>query len=55
MLKTQMQRRKFIQIVGGGVVLAAISAPMAASAMFNVPNSALAAWQKPNADLSLRE
>ena len=55
MLKAQMQRRKFIKIVGGGVVLAAISAPMAASAMFNVPNSALAAWQKPNADLSLRE
>lgn len=54
-MKTHLQRRNFIKIAGGGVVLAAITAPMTASAMFAVPSSALVAWQKPSAEMGLRE
>ncbi|MCA2997032.1 MAG: nitroreductase family protein [Rhodocyclaceae bacterium] len=49
-----MNRRKFIRIVGGGVVLAANAAALSGCAMFDVPPSAIAAWQGPPTDLELR-
>jgi hypothetical protein len=38
-----MQRRKFIKLAGGGIVLANLAAPTTVGAMFDVPNSAIAA------------
>jgi hypothetical protein len=49
-----MQRRKFIKIVGGGIVVAASAAFIGTRGMFDVPASAVAAWNKPSDNLELR-
>jgi Nitroreductase family len=49
-----MQRRKFIKIVGGGIVIAAGAAVISTHGMFEVPASAVAAWKRPSNDLELR-
>ncbi len=49
-----MQRRKFIKIVSGGIIFAAGAAIISTHGMFEVPASALAAWEKPSSDLELR-
>lgn len=50
-----MQRRKFMKLASGGIVLAATTTATSAGAMFGVPSSAISAWQAPNLDLGLRE
>ena len=47
-----MERRAFIRVMGGGVVLAAGSGMLAGCAGFGVPPSATAAWNSPTADSS---
>lgn len=47
-----MERRGFIRIAGGGVVLAASTSMLAGCAGFAVPPSATAAWNGPAADSS---
>jgi hypothetical protein len=49
-----MNRRKFIRITSGGIVLAASAATLAGCSMFDVPPSAVAAWQGPPQDMELR-
>ena len=49
-----MQRRGFIRIVGGGIVLAAGTGPLAGCSVFEVPPSAVAAWQDPPQDMDRR-
>ena len=49
-----MNRRNFIRIAGGGIVLAASAAALATRDMFAVPASAVAAWQAPPAGLDAR-
>lgn len=49
-----LQRRQFIRLAGGGLVLAAVAAPLAGCSAFEVPSGAVAAWQTPPADLELR-
>jgi len=47
-----MERRAFIRVMGGGVILAAGSGMLAGCAGFGVPPSATAAWNNPTADSS---
>ena len=47
-------RRQFIRLSGGGVVLAATLGGLAGCSAFEVPASAVAAWQGPPADAELR-
>lgn len=49
-----LQRRQFIRLAGGGLVLAAVAAPLAGCSAFEVPSGAVAAWQTPPAELELR-
>jgi hypothetical protein len=49
-----MRRRRFIRMVGGGIVLAAGAGTLAGCSVFEVPPSAVAAWQGPSRDLDLR-
>ena len=49
-----MDRRHFMHLAGGGVVLAATAAPLSGCSMFEVPASAVAAWQGPAPDEELR-
>jgi hypothetical protein len=49
-----MNRRKFILIVGGGVVFAASAAALSNCETFDVPPSAIAAWQGPPQEMELR-
>lgn len=49
-----MQRRQFMRLAGGGVVLAAAAGPLAGCSAFDVPPAAVAAWQAPPADTELR-
>ena len=49
-----LQRRQFIRLAGGGLVLAAVAAPLAGCSAFEVPPGAVAAWQTPPAELELR-
>ncbi len=52
-----MERRKFIKLAGGGVVLAAVAASAgvyASGPIIGVPDSAVAAWKGPAADAELR-
>jgi len=42
-----MQRRSFIRIIGGGIVRAASAGIVAGCSVFEVPPSAVAAWQGP--------
>ncbi len=48
-----MDRRSMLRLVGGGVIVAA-TAPLTGCSYFDVPASALAAWQPPAADLDIR-
>jgi Nitroreductase family len=49
-----MQRRKFIKIAGGGIIFAACAAVISTRGMFDVPASAISAWEKPSNTLELR-
>ncbi len=52
-----MERRKFIKLAGGGIVLAAAAAGtgvLASGAIFGVPDSAVAAWKGPEPELEIR-
>ena len=49
-----MQRRNFIRLAGGGVVLAAGAGLSSGCTGFAVPDSAVAAWQLPAANTELR-
>ena len=49
-----MKRRAFIRLAGGGVVLAASAGGLAGCSVFEVPASAVAAWQGPAPDAELR-
>lgn len=49
-----MQRRNFIRIAGGGIVLAATAATVSGCSTFGVPPSAVAAWQPAPPTLELR-
>lgn len=50
-----MERRNFMRIVGGRIVMAAGAGPLAGCGRFtDVPSSAVAAWQGPATDLDLR-
>jgi hypothetical protein len=52
-----MERRKFITLVGGGLVLAAGAAGAGVSMgapVFGIPDSAVAAWRAPESELELR-
>jgi len=49
-----MERRNFIRLAGGGVVLAASVAALGGCTVFGVPDSAVAAWQGPAPDTELR-
>ena len=49
-----MERRAFIRLAGGGVVLAAGSGVLGGCAGFDVPPSAVAAWQGPPPETELR-
>ena len=42
-----MQRRQFMRLAGGGVVLAAVAWPLAGCSAFDVPPAAVAAWLPP--------
>ena len=51
-----MQRRKFIKLIGGGIVVAAGAAGagvLAKGAIFGVPDSAVAAWKGPEPELEI--
>jgi len=48
-----MDRRSMLRLLGGGVIVAA-GAPLAGCSYFEVPASAVAAWQQPAADLDIR-
>ena len=52
-----MQRRKFIKLIGGGIVVAAGAAGagvLAKGAIFGVPDFAVAAWKGPEPELEIR-
>ena len=49
-----MQRRSFMRILGGGIVLAAGAGTLAGCSVFEVPPSAVAAWQGPPQEMDLR-
>ena len=49
-----MERRRFIQIAGGGVVMAAGVGALAGCSRFEVPASALEAWRGPPNEMELR-
>jgi len=49
-----MRRRRFIRMVGGGIVLAAGAGTLAGCSVFEVPPSAVTAWQGPSKDMDLR-
>ena len=49
-----MKRRAFMRLAGGGVVLAAFAGGLAGCSVFEVPASAVAAWQGPAPDAELR-
>ena len=49
-----MQRRSFVRILGGGIVLAAGAGTLAGCSVFEVPPSAIAAWQGPPPEMDLR-
>jgi hypothetical protein len=49
-----MERRVFMRLAGGGVVLAAAAGGLAGCSVFEVPASAVAAWQGPAPDAELR-
>ena len=52
-----MDRRKFIKLAGGGMVLAAGAAGaglLLGSPTFGIPDSAVAAWRAPEPELELR-
>jgi len=49
-----MNRRAFMRLAGGGVVLAASAGGLAGCSVFEVPASAVAAWQGPAPDTELR-
>ncbi len=49
-----MKRRAFMRLAGGGVVLAASAGGLAGCSVFEVPASAVAAWQGPAPDAELR-
>jgi len=49
-----MQRRGFIRILGGGIVLAVGAGTVAGCSVFEVPPSAVAAWQGPPQEMDLR-
>ncbi len=52
-----MERRKFIKLAGGGIVLAAAATGtgvLASGAIFGVPDSAVAAWKGPGPELEIR-
>lgn len=52
-----MERRKFIKLVGGGVVVAAGAAGaglLMSAPIFRIPDSAVAAWRAPEPELELR-
>jgi hypothetical protein len=52
-----MERRKFIKLVGGGIVLAAGAAGaglLTSTPIFGVPDSAVAAWRGPEPELEIR-
>lgn len=49
-----MQRRSFIRLVGGGVVLAAAPGLLTGCSAFDVPASAVAAWSGPTQDSEIR-
>jgi len=50
-----MQRRHFMRLAGGGLVLAATAAPLAGCSVAGVPASAVAAWAGPPAGTGLRQ
>lgn len=49
-----MERRRFVRLVGGGVVMAAATTSLSGCAGFGVPPSAVAAWKGPGTDADLR-
>jgi hypothetical protein len=52
-----MERRKFIKLVGGGMILAAGAAGaglLMGAPIFGIPDSAVAAWRAPEPELELR-
>jgi hypothetical protein len=49
-----MQRRQFIRITGGGVVMAATAGALTGCSLFEVPPEAIVAWQGPAQGLELR-
>ncbi len=49
-----MQRRNFIRLVGGGVVVAAGLGALSVYTQSKVPGGAVAAWQAPSPDLDIR-
>ena len=49
-----MKRRHFMRLAGGGAVLAASVATLGGCTVFDVPDSAVAAWQGPAPDTELR-
>jgi hypothetical protein len=49
-----MERRHFIRIAGGGVVVAATAGAFAGCSGFGIPASATAAWQPPPNDMDIR-
>ena len=49
-----MQRRQFLKLTGGGIVVATATGTLGSCSMFDVPASAVAAWQGPDKDVDLR-
>jgi hypothetical protein len=49
-----MQRRAFLRLAGGGVVLAAAAGGLGGCSVYEVPASAVAAWQGPAPEAELR-
>jgi len=49
-----MERRDFIRIVGGGIVVAAGAGTLGGCSFAEVPRSAVAAWQSPPKEMDLR-
>lgn len=49
-----MDRRHFMRLGGGGMLLAASPAQLGGCSVFEVPPSAVAAWQGPAAGEELR-
>ena len=49
-----LQRRQFIRLAGGGLVLAAAATQSVRAAPFDVPDSAVAAWRGPGAETDVR-